>query len=74
MDIDTTEAGGGSYPEPPEPTGKYYTFTCMCNTKARISVWAENLEEAEDFIKSGNYDECEHDDLGVDDILSYEID
>lgn len=74
MDLDTTQAGGRSYPEPPEDKSKCYTFICECSTKARISVWAENLEEAENRIKFGYYDACEQvNNLEVEDILSYEI-
>ena len=73
MNIDTTEAGGGSYPEPPEPKEKWYTFVCDCSLKAHISVWAKNLEEAENRIKSVNYDDYSYENLTVDDILSYEI-
>lgn len=71
--IDTMEAGGGSYPNPPEPKLNYYTFTCDCIVKARISISAENLEQAEEYIKNGDYEECEYDEPVIEEILSYEI-
>lgn len=71
--IDTTEAGAGSYPEPPEPIEKCYTFNCDISCKGNISVYAESFEEAEDLLKSGEYGEEEYYAFNIEDINSYNI-
>lgn len=71
--IDTTEAGGGSYPEPPEPKEKCYTFRCDCSVIGEISIYADNLEKAEDMLKAGEWNDGDFYEYKIEDILSYKL-
>ena len=55
--IDTTEIGGGSYPEPPEPKEKCYQFEFNATISGYGYVYAESFEQAEEKINSGDYDD-----------------
>ena len=44
--IDTTEAGGGSYPTPPETEEKLYAFTLECSATVERTIWAKNYDDA----------------------------
>lgn len=55
--IDTTEAGGGSYPEPPIPRLKCYQFEFNATVRGYGLVYAETQDEAVDLIMKDKYDE-----------------
>ena len=55
--IDTTEIGGGSYPSPPEPKEKCYQFEFNATISGYGYVYAEDVEQAEELINSGEYDD-----------------
>lgn len=59
--------------DPPISKEKCYIFTCECLCEARFSVWAKNLEEAEDRLKAYDRELEEVYDIEVDEIISYEI-
>lgn len=55
--LDTTEAGGGSYPEAPEPKEKCYQFDFIATIKGYGIVYAESETEAKEKIDNNDYDE-----------------
>lgn len=57
MDIDTREAGAGSYPEPPEPKEKCYQFDFNASIKGYGYVYADDKEQAIELINSNDYDD-----------------
>ena len=70
--IDTTEIGGGSYPEPPEPKEKCYWFKFNATTKGAGYVYAENYERAEELINSGEYEVDYTYDMEIEEITKFE--
>ena len=74
--IDTTEAGAGSYPEPPNSKAKVYYFECEIATRCNISVQAENIDEATEYLRRKEYDDFDllsHDYDEIIDIIDYEV-
>lgn len=72
--IDTTEAGAGSYPEPPEPKNKTFIITCSCSTKTNFGVDAENYEQAKEKLFNSEYDYIEFESFTIEDVEDYQID
>ncbi|MCQ2978255.1 MAG: hypothetical protein MJ245_00460 [Clostridia bacterium] len=71
--IDTTEAGGGSYPEPPEPKEKCYKFEFNASISGYGYVTAKNKEEAERFIFARAEDDiADTYDMQIEEITSIE--
>ena len=68
--IDTTEAGGGSYPSPDEPEKlKLYRFKCLCEVD--VDVWSHDLSLAKACC---TFTDCDDYELKkVEEILDYEI-
>ena len=44
---------------PPEDDGKYYEFTCICSSKKKFIVYANDYESAESALYNGDYDDYE---------------
>lgn len=75
MEIDTIEAGAGSYPEPPEPKEKCYKFEFNATISGYGYVYAENQEEAKELIDNGEYDDIvDTFDMEIEEITSIEED
>ena len=55
--IDTRGLGAGSYPEPPESKEKCYQFEFNATISGYGYVYAESVEQAEEKINNGDYDE-----------------
>lgn len=72
--IDTTEAGAGSYPTPPEPKNKTFIITCSCSTTTSFGINAESYEEAKEKLFNSEYDYIEFEDFTIEDIEDYQID
>lgn len=75
--FDTTEAGGGSYPEPLKTGVNEYTFTFNCYCKATTSVQAKSYEEAEEILREtfllGHDYDIDFKELDVEDIIECEV-
>lgn len=54
--IDTTEAGGGSYPSPDEEE-RCFVFDFEASTRGYGIVYARTQEEAEAKVREGDYDD-----------------
>lgn len=61
--IDTSELGGGSYPEPPEPKEKLYKFEFIGVVEGTGYVYAEDDLSA--FLKAEQYDYDEIDSMNL---------
>ena len=55
-----------------EEKTKWYTFLCNCSCVAKVSICAESLEKAREYLESGEYDDCDYMDFEIQDELSYE--
>lgn len=55
--IDTKGLGAGSYPEQPESKKKCYQFDFNATIGGYGYVYAESVEQAEELINSGDYDD-----------------
>lgn len=67
--IETIGLGAGSYPEPPEDKIVPFEVTCVCSFETKITVYAENIEEAMEKVQNGDYDS---DDREVGNLLEIE--
>ena len=73
--IDTTEIGGGSYPEPPEPKEKCYQFEFNATVSGYGYVYAEDGFSASLKAEQGDYDEIVDTwDLKIEEITKIEED
>lgn len=55
--VDTREAGGGSYPEPPESKLKCYKFNFDAEISGYGIIYAEDEEQAKELILKQEYDD-----------------
>lgn len=60
---------------PPEDKNKCFVFTCECSCKYEISIYAENREKAEEYLKQREWDDEEmiHGTLEIEDIIDCKI-
>ena len=71
--IDTTEAGGGSYPEPLEQEEKCYQFDFKASTNGYGIVYAKNEDDAKNLILNNEYEDIiETYDLKIEEITKIE--
>ena len=70
--IDTKGLGAGSYPEPPESKEKCYYFKFNATTKGCGYVYAENYEQAEELIDSGQFEVDYTYDMEIEEITKIE--
>ena len=71
--IDTTEAGGGSYPTPPETEEKLYAFTLECSATVERTIWAKNYDDALKQIEDEDYEDEAIISMNIEEIIESKV-
>lgn len=66
--METKEYYGGTYPSPPEPIGRWYEFECDVSAKAKVRVFADDMETAKFYCNLVDCDEYELDEINIENI------